>query len=383
MIGSFDAFPASTPSTTVAPTIVANNPSVTTDARVADSRIADLERQLAEARRREEELKRKEEEDRRRIEEERKRAAWEEQIREDERTKAKRQQDDLRKQQEQLLAQIVAARRSDHTSSISESQAYGLPYGKRVAFVVGINAYSKLGADSQLRTAVNDAVEVGKVFRAMGFTVIEGLDVNRSQFYEQWFKFLAEVPAGGTAVFFFAGHGMQLTGVNYLLPGDVTGPATAQEPMLKKEAISFNELREDLQDKKPAMNLFILDACRNNPYKSSSTRNLASTRGLARVEVGGGSFVMYSADAGQEALDRLPDDDESQKNSVYTRRLIPLLTVSDMPLQTVAQRVRSDVQSLTARVHHAQTPAYYDGLVGLVCLSTMCSRPTQAAGRKG
>ena len=91
---------------------------------------------------------------------------------------------------------------------------------------------------------------------------------------------------------------------------------------------------------------------------------------------------MYSAESGEEALDRLPNDTEQDRNSVYTRRLIPLLRTGDLTLQAAAQRVRADVQELAGRIKHAQTPAYYDGLVGLVCLSSTCSKSPQMLSSK-
>ena len=145
--------------------------------------------------------------------------------------------------------------------------------------------------------------------------------------------------------------------------------------------MNFDELREELSEKRPGMTLFILDACRDNPYKSTNTRSLAKTRGLAKTDAAKGTFIMYSAAAGEEALDSLPDDGPSEKNSVYTRRLIPLLTAGDLGLQQIALRVRTDVRELAAKARRSQTPAYYDGLNDNVCLSTECAKSVQAKSK--
>src|SRR5262249_44794621 len=98
----------------------------------------------------------------------------------------------------------------------------GLPEGKRVALVVGINGYKSL---DKLVTARNDADGIGATLKKKGFAVIEAYDVDRKGFFEKWQQFLEEVePGAGTAAFFFAGHGIQIPNgkmySNYLLPAD-------------------------------------------------------------------------------------------------------------------------------------------------------------------
>jgi len=258
-----------------------------------------------------------------------------------------------------------------------------LPRGKGVALAVGLNAYPKLDSQSQLRTAVNDVSAIGGVFRALGFEVMEGRNLTRSEFYLLWSRFLDRVQPGGVAAFFFAGHGVQFGGLNYLLPGDTPSLEAVQEIALKRVSINFDELREDLQERRASLNLFILDACRNNPYRGSNTRSLGRTRGLAATAgIAAGTFVMYSAEAGEEALDKLPGESDST-TSVYTRSLVPLLRVGDLPLQAIALRVRDTVGELVDKVPHSQWPAYYDGLRGAnVCLVPPCSRSAQAMGQK-
>lgn len=112
--------------------------------------------------------------------------------------------------------------------------------------------------------------------------------------------------------------------------------------------------------------MIILDACRDNPFAEGGVRSIGGSRGLARVDAPEGTFVMYSAGAGQTALDRLSDND-ADANSVFTRSLIPLITTPGLGMQEVALKVRERVVELANSVGHRQTPAYYDQLLGRFC----------------
>ena len=260
--------------------------------------------------------------------------------------------------------------------------AYGLPSGKQVALVVGVNIYSRLAPAAQLKTASGDASAIADALRRMGFDVTVVTDPDRSVFFQTWEKFRRAVDTDTITAFFFAGHGIQMNHVNYLLLGDTPSESMADDALIRRMAVNFNELRDELHERRPRLSLYILDACRNNPYKGSPTRTISQTRGLAKVEAGKGTFIMYSAETGEEALDRLPGDPANIQNSIYTRRLIPLLAEGDLTLQAAAQRVRAEVLELAKRVNHSQTPAYYDGLVGLVCLSSTCSKSAQVLSSK-
>lgn len=123
-----------------------------------------------------------------------------------------------------------------------------------------------------------------------------------------------------------------------------------------------------------SVTLFVLDACRNNPYISAlATRGVPSApRGLAPVEATSGTFVMFSAASGEEALDSLATDPPSEKNSLYTHHLVALVSDGRLSLQSMAQNLREMVGQAAKKVNHRQTPAYFDGLVGTVCLVKDC-----------
>jgi WD40 repeat protein len=135
-------------------------------------------------------------------------------------------------------------------------------------------------------------------------------------------------------------------------------------------------LLDQVRDRHPQVGLYILDACRDNPFVDGKGRGIGGTRGLARVEPPSGTFIMFSAGAKESALDRLSDNDPNP-NSVYTRTLLPRLKASGR-ITDIARDVRREVRELAASVAHVQTPAYYDEVVGDFCPAG-CAASTAAA----
>jgi len=234
---------------------------------------------------------------------------------------------------------------------------------RRLALAVGIDVYDNLPAHEQLQKAVNDARAMGAALRTLGFEAAVEENLPKLAFTRAWQKFLNRLEPGDTAALFFAGHGVEIAGLNYLLPRDVPKVVVGEDRVLAEHSIRFNALMDDLRDKKVRVALFIVDACRDNPFRDGSGRTVGGTRGLVRVEPAEGSFVMYSAGAGEEALDRLPGADASP-NSVYTRSLLPILATPGLSLQDIATRVREQVVKVARDAGRKQTPAYYDQLVG-------------------
>jgi uncharacterized caspase-like protein len=241
------------------------------------------------------------------------------------------------------------------------------------AFVVGGNAYTNLPADRQLVKAINDARAVAGALERIGFGVTKVEDPTRADFNRAWQGFLNTVAAGDTIVVFYAGHGVQVGGLNYLLPRDVPKFSAHEEGLLRDESISLQKLMDEAKAKSPQLTLMIVDACRDNPFALPGGRSLGgAARGLARVEPPRGSFVILSAGAGETALDRLPGNDP-ELTSVFTRSLVPLLAQADMPLQRLAVSVREQVRQLASRAGHQQTPAYWDELSSAsACLGGNC-----------
>jgi formylglycine-generating enzyme required for sulfatase activity len=249
-------------------------------------------------------------------------------------------------------------------------------HAKRVAIVVGINKYDNLPGNQQLAKAVNDARSVEVALKSLGFDVSKAEDVDRSAFNQVWQQFLNRVGPGDEVAMYFSGHGVEIEGVNYLVPRNVPAVGSGEMRRLKNEALSFDEIRRDLAAQGPRLSLFILDACRDNPFTDARGRSIGGAKGLVPVQAEEGTFIMFAAGAREMALDRLSDSD-SDPNSVYTRKLLPLLQRPGLRLPDMAQKVRAEVRQLASTVGHRQSPAYYDEGADDICLAG-CATPLDA-----
>ena len=229
---------------------------------------------------------------------------------------------------------------------------------RRVALVIGIDEYDEV---ADLEKAAGDASAMAGKLRELGFAVTEVLNADRRALNQAISTFAATLAEGDTAFVHFSGHGVEIDGDNYLLPADVPKPASGQKNFVKSEAISMSSLIERIAEGGARTRVFVIDACRDNPFQQAGVRAVGTTRGLARVEAPAGTFIMYSAGYRQLALDRLGEDD-SQPTSVYTRTLLEHLGEPGRAIDDVAQDVRAEVQKLAQSIGHQQRPAYYDEL---------------------
>ena len=231
---------------------------------------------------------------------------------------------------------------------------------KRMALVIGNDAYAQV---TKLKKAVNDARAVGKALEAIGFKVMRAENLSRREMNRQIQLFASGLDTGDEALFFFAGHGVEINGRNYLLPIDIPEATPGQEGFVTTEAIAVDQVLGRIQERGTRISILVLDACRDNPFPKTGTRSLGGSRGLARMLAPEGTFIMYSAGVGQTALDRIGDDDP-HANSVFTRSFVPLLRKPGLSLTAVARQVRRDVQKLARTISHDQRPAYYDEITG-------------------
>ena len=233
---------------------------------------------------------------------------------------------------------------------------------KRVALVIGNDAYE---AVPPLQKAVNDARAVSQSLARLDFAVDLGENLTRRQINAKFADFVERIEPGDTAFFFFAGHGVALDGQNILLPVDI--PDTSNAGLVRDEAHVVDDLLARVQGKGAAVSFFVLDACRNNPFASKGGRSVGATRGLQVVAPPTGTFVLMSAGAGQEALDRLGETD-ANPNSVFTRTLLPLLQKPGMSHIALAKAVQRDVEATAKSIGRKQQPAFYDQITGEVVL---------------
>ena len=242
---------------------------------------------------------------------------------------------------------------------------------KRVALAIGNDVYPNLPADRQLRKAANDAGSVAATLKSLGFEVILGTNLGRQGMIDRLADFTARLEPGDTAAVFFAGHGVAIAGVNYLVPSDVPAVSEGAEARVRGASIAEPDLIAELQARSVRVAFVVIDACRDNPFPRPAGRSIGNTRGLADARPGRGIFTLYSAGIGQTALDRLSNNDTAH-NSVFTRVFVEQVKRPDMHLGDLAVEVRERVAALAQTATddggmpapHEQTPAYYDQTLG-------------------
>jgi hypothetical protein len=251
---------------------------------------------------------------------------------------------------------------------------------KRVALVVGNNDYRNV---PKLQKAVNDARTMGDTLKQLGFSVMVAENQNRQAFSETLLAFDRAVGPGDTAFFFYAGHGFEIAGQNFLLPTDVPAATEGQEELVRDASVLADRVIERLQNKKVRTAILVFDACRNNPFERAGTRAVAGGGGLAPMtQLPEGVFSVFSAGPRQTALDRLSNNDDNP-NSVFTRTFAKELTQPGINLVQVAQRTRRLVSEMAETVHHKQVPVYFDQMVDDVFLNGLAKGQPEAATPAG
>lgn len=223
---------------------------------------------------------------------------------------------------------------------------------KRVALVVGNSEYQNVVA---LTNPVHDAAAIANMFKNAGFDVVDSRrDLSNAEMRRALRDFTDKARDADIAVIYYAGHGIEVNGVNYLVPVDAM---LERDTDAYDEAISLDRILQAIEPAK-RLHLVILDACRNNPFLKKMTRTVASRsmdRGLIGVEPNGqNTLIAYAAKAGYTALDG------DGKNSPFALALLKHLTTPGLDLRRALGLVRDDVLAATA---NKQEP-YYTGSLG-------------------
>ena len=224
------------------------------------------------------------------------------------------------------------------------------------ALVIGNDAYLLL---PRLRNGREDARSVANMFSKLGYTVALHLDLTLKQMKDEFRNFKRSVNPGDEVVIFFAGHGVQIAGVNFLLPID---SSAKNEDEVRDDAISLQRIIEDTEESKARLALLVIDACRDNPFKVAG-RSIGGNRGLAAASPATGQMIVFSAGAGQQALDNLGPTD-TERNSVFTRAFLKEALKQELTVDQVIRNVRREVVEQAKSIGHDQVPAIYDQLVG-------------------
>lgn len=208
----------------------------------------------------------------------------------------------------------------------------------RVALVIGESAYQSVPS---LPNPANDARAVSKLLTDSGFEVTTASDLPQKEFNQKIGDFAAEIAARGpdtVALVFYAGHGLQIDGENYLVPVDVDPKREADIPL---QAVRLNDVLNTLNSVPTRMRILLLDACRNNPFPAL---NQTAGRGLALVDTktgAPGTFLSYSTSPGAEA------EDGAGSDSPYTTALLTAARTPGLPIEQAFKQVRVSVNKAT------------------------------------
>lgn len=332
---------------------------------------AGIEAAAAQKRAREEELARevaRQEADRlARERDERERVAKVEQERQ-RRLEAARKAESV-EQQLKRLQDTLAMLKEQAAQPFSEPQKLTRP--PRHALVIGNAGYQSVGT---LNNATADAVSFAKALENFGFTVALHTDIRAQEFKTAVFEFTNQVETGAEVIFYYAGHGVQFGSSNYLLPTDV-GANNSED--VKVTSFELQQILNAISQKQVKFSLAVIDACRDNPFKVAAAqpngRGLANNPKMqAAINASGvspsnnaaiGQMVIYSASAGQQALDNLGPNDPNP-NGLFTRVFLEKMSQSGLAVDRILRLVRNDVIRLAKSVNHDQVPALYDQTVG-------------------
>jgi uncharacterized caspase-like protein len=235
--------------------------------------------------------------------------------------------------------------------------ATGAEAEKRVALVIGNGAYTNT---VQLTNPGNDVADIAAALRRLNFQVIEGRDLDKRSMERTVRQFAIELPGTDVAVFYYAGHGLQIGGQNFLVPTDAK---LSGEGDLDFESVPLALVVKQME-REAKTSLILLDACRDNPLgrnlaRSMGTRAAQIGQGLAEVKTGVGILIGFSTQPGSVSLDG------TGRNSPYAAALLDHIEVPGKDVSAVLVSVRNDVLKATAG---RQVPWEHTSLTGQVIL---------------
>ncbi|WP_161786364.1 caspase domain-containing protein [Methylobacter sp. BBA5.1] len=203
---------------------------------------------------------------------------------------------------------------------------------RRVALVIGNSAYQYT---AQLANPTNDAEDIAQALKKFNFQVILKTNADLETMADAVYQFGESLKGGGIGLFYYSGHGLQVKGENYLLPVDAN---LMREDDVKRKAISANDVVEKMGEGNSHLNLVFLDACRNNPFPSSTR---AVNRGLIGMNAPNGTLLIFSTNPDNVALDG------SGRNGTYTKHLLQQIDQPGLEIGMMLRKVRTAVKEET------------------------------------
>ena len=228
-----------------------------------------------------------------------------------------------------VLGLSLAAHAADPKRNLAVAKTAAPATEARVALVIGNSSYRS----APLANPVNDARAISAKLRKLGFQVIERENLRQKQVGAVLREFRSKLKPGGVALFFYAGHGLQVKGVNYL---PVVDADIASEEDVPTQSLDANKVLELMDEAKTRLNLVFMDACRNNPY-ARSFRSAAD--GLAKVNAPSGTIISFATRPGSVAADA-----GTGRNGLYTEHLLAAMDLPDTAIEQALKRVVSGVK---------------------------------------
>jgi len=234
----------------------------------------------------------------------------------------------------------------------------------RVALVIGNTHYANA---APLVNPENDANDMCAALGKLGFDVICKLDLaTKREFKDAIYDFTGKINQNTVAVFYFAGHGVQIDGVNYLIP---TKAALRTKSDIEDESVQINYLMNELDGRRAALNIFFLDACRDNPF-SNPMRGYVPMLGFAsQLYAPRNSIIAMSTGAGQLSLDG------NGRNGTFTRNLLQHMSKPDQPIEDMLKAVSMGTRVEANSFNRQQDPQIMVSYADKFCMAGCGPRP--------
>src|SRR6267378_7197775 len=230
---------------------------------------------------------------------------------------------------------------------------------RRLALVMGNGAYTNA---PPLKNPPNDARDMAANLKTLGFDVSSGVNVSQREMKRLIREFGQKLKAGGNGLFYYAGHGVQARGHNYIIPVDADIQSEAD---VEDSGVDVGLVLNYMDDAQNGLNIVILDACRNNPFSRSFR---SANEGLAQVDAPTGTLIAYATAPGRVAADGAGD------NGLYTSELLKAMSLPGLSATEMFMRVRAEVLKQTGS---KQVPWEASSLVGNFYFSSLTSNATK------
>ena len=214
---------------------------------------------------------------------------------------------------------------------LSFSLTHASNEAQRIALVIGNAGYQ----DMPLKNPANDARDMSAALTALGFQVVTKIDATQEEMEDAISYFGSQLGAGGVGLFYYAGHGVQVNGANYLIP---LKARIKREKDVRYKAVDINQVLDEMGSANNGLNMVILDACRDNPLPRSFR---SGQKGLAKMDGPKGTIIAYATGPGSTAMDG------RGQNGVYTKHLLKAMRQPGLTVEDVFKQVLKKVDRET------------------------------------